>query len=283
MRFKKFFELIKNCNGDKFSGGTFFEITDVFFFSFLNRHHHTTANAPTPTLTQPTTQRRQHILTHTDTCSHILTQPNTTKHITHFQHRYRPTSFQVAQVLLRGKTREKRAEKERREKREERREKREERREKRKEKREKRKEKREKRKEKREKRKEKREKRREREREREERRRERRTDRKKRESKNDREDSRRLRVYPENARMFNTCTPTDMPTSLWTHNCPASQHAAEFCNVTVFGHLCWLLHKLENVLITAVCCRRSCVLCRHAADWTTSPRRSQRLRKFVTF
>ena len=43
--------------------GHFFEITD-FFFHFLNRHHHTTANVPTPTLTQPTTQ---HIPTHTNT------------------------------------------------------------------------------------------------------------------------------------------------------------------------------------------------------------------------
>ena len=57
----------------------------------MNRHHHTTANASTPTLTQPTTQRRQR----------ILTLPNITKHkhITHFQHRYRPTSFQVARGL----------------------------------------------------------------------------------------------------------------------------------------------------------------------------------------
>ena len=65
--------------------GYFFGIVD-FVFSFLNRHHHATANASTPTLTQPTTQRRQHILTHT-------------KHNTHFQHRYRPTSLQVARGL----------------------------------------------------------------------------------------------------------------------------------------------------------------------------------------
>ena len=37
---------------------------------FLNRHHHTTANASTPTLTQPPTQRRQHILTRTHTTKH---------------------------------------------------------------------------------------------------------------------------------------------------------------------------------------------------------------------
>ena len=47
-------------------GDIFFEIKDVGFSSsfFLNRDHHTTANAPTPTLTQPTTQ---HIPTHINT------------------------------------------------------------------------------------------------------------------------------------------------------------------------------------------------------------------------
>ena len=51
----------------------------ISFWSFLNRHHHTTANASTPnTDAKPTTQRRQHILTHTYTYLHILTQPNTT-------------------------------------------------------------------------------------------------------------------------------------------------------------------------------------------------------------
>ena len=46
----------------------------------MNRHHHTTANASTPTLTQPTTQ---HILPHTATYCHILPQTTTyytTKH-----------------------------------------------------------------------------------------------------------------------------------------------------------------------------------------------------------
>ena len=54
---------------------TFFEITDiVFFFLFWNCHHHTTANASTPTLRQPTT--------HTNTTKHNQTQRNTnTSHI----------------------------------------------------------------------------------------------------------------------------------------------------------------------------------------------------------
>ena len=76
----------KNRHGDKFSGGTFFLKLQTSFF-LLNRHHRTTANAQTPTLTQPTTQRRQH----------ILTRPN--KHITHFHDRYMPTSLQVARGL----------------------------------------------------------------------------------------------------------------------------------------------------------------------------------------
>ena len=76
-----------------------FEITDLVFSSF-NRHHHTTANASTPTLTQPTEQRRHHIPPHTTTYYHILPHTNTTKHNTHFQHRYRPT-FQVARGLHR--------------------------------------------------------------------------------------------------------------------------------------------------------------------------------------
>ena len=76
---------------EKFSRGIFSVITDFFFF-LSNRHHHTTANASTPTLSQPTTQRRQHIPTHTGTYEHILTHH-------HFQHRCRPTSFQVARGL----------------------------------------------------------------------------------------------------------------------------------------------------------------------------------------
>ena len=59
----KIFELIKTVMWVNSLAGHFFEITDVVFF-FWNRHHHTTANAPTPTLTQPTTQ---HIPTHTNT------------------------------------------------------------------------------------------------------------------------------------------------------------------------------------------------------------------------
>ena len=54
---------------------------------FLNRHHHTTADASTPTLTQPTTQRRQHILTHTNTYLHIL--------YTYFAHHPFPAQIQV--------------------------------------------------------------------------------------------------------------------------------------------------------------------------------------------
>ena len=75
-----------------------------FFFFFL-----------TVTATQQPTHRRQHcrnqqnkedntyhhILPLTTTYYHIPTQPNTTKHNTHFQHRYRPTSFQVARGLHR--------------------------------------------------------------------------------------------------------------------------------------------------------------------------------------
>ena len=53
--------------------GTFFLELQISFF-FLNRHHHTTANVSTPTLTQPTTQRRQHIPTHTDMYRHNQTQ-----------------------------------------------------------------------------------------------------------------------------------------------------------------------------------------------------------------
>ena len=83
-----FFKLILICNGKNSLAGYFSVITDVVFF-LLSRHHHTTANASPPTLTRPTTQRRRHILTHT----------NTYLQITHFQHRCRPTSFQVARGL----------------------------------------------------------------------------------------------------------------------------------------------------------------------------------------
>ena len=93
MRFLNFFELEKNRNGDKFFRGTFFLLLQISFWSFFE----TTIHQPTHRR-QPTTHRRHHILSHTNTCSHNQTQPNTNKHkhTTHFQHRYRPTSFQVA-------------------------------------------------------------------------------------------------------------------------------------------------------------------------------------------
>ena len=66
--------------------------------------HHRKDNASTTTLTQPTTQRRQqrqHATSHTNTHKH--TQH---RHIAlpsfHLQHRYRPTSFQVARGLHRN-------------------------------------------------------------------------------------------------------------------------------------------------------------------------------------
>ena len=99
MRFLKFFELIKTVMENFSSRDFFFEITDGRFGLFLNRPHRTTANTSTPTLTQPTTQRRQHMLTRPNTTKH---HQHTTKHNTHFQHRYMPTSFQVARGLHRN-------------------------------------------------------------------------------------------------------------------------------------------------------------------------------------
>ena len=54
-----------------------------FFFHFLNRHHTTTANAPTITLSQPTTQRRQHNQTQTQHKHHQT------------QHKHHQTQHQV--------------------------------------------------------------------------------------------------------------------------------------------------------------------------------------------
>ena len=86
------FRINENRNGDKFSGGTFFFLKlQTSFFFFLNRDRHTTANASTATNNTTKTNTYQHKLTHT----------NTTKHNTHFQHRHRPTSFQVARGLHR--------------------------------------------------------------------------------------------------------------------------------------------------------------------------------------
>ena len=83
--------------------GHFFLKLQTSFFLFLNRHHHTTANASTPTLTQPAKQHippltatYYHLLPHTNTTKH---HQHTTKHNTHFQHRYWPTSFHVGRGL----------------------------------------------------------------------------------------------------------------------------------------------------------------------------------------
>ena len=67
--------------------GHFFEITDVVFFLFLNRHHRTTSQNNT----------RQHA--HSTDSSHFKT-------LLHLPHRNKPTSFQVARGLhLHSKTR----------------------------------------------------------------------------------------------------------------------------------------------------------------------------------
>ena len=90
MRFFKIFRVNKNRNGDKFSRGTFFLKLQISFGSFLNRHHHTTANASTATNNTTKT-------THTNTNKHNQTQTNTdTSHISSTK---RPTSFQVARGL----------------------------------------------------------------------------------------------------------------------------------------------------------------------------------------
>ena len=78
--FEIFFELIKTVMVINSLAGHFFEITDVFFF--FNRHHRTTANAQTQTLTEPTK---------TTKTSHTTYYP--------FPAQIRPTSFHVARGL----------------------------------------------------------------------------------------------------------------------------------------------------------------------------------------
>ena len=73
--------------------GLFFEITDVVFLPFFEPsppHYSQRIDANTDATNKTTNT------THTTTYHHIPTQRTTTKHITHFQHRYRPTPFQVA-------------------------------------------------------------------------------------------------------------------------------------------------------------------------------------------
>ena len=98
MQILLFFELIKTVMTVIQCGFIFFEsiktvmeinsLTGPFFLNyrrrFVNRHHHTTANASTATNNTTKT-----------------THSNTTKHNTHFQHRCMPTSFQVARGLHR--------------------------------------------------------------------------------------------------------------------------------------------------------------------------------------
>ena len=57
----------------KDSSRDFFLQLQISFWSLLNRHHHTTADASTPTLMQPTTQRRQHTHTNTTKLNHTQT------------------------------------------------------------------------------------------------------------------------------------------------------------------------------------------------------------------
>ena len=72
MRFH-FFEIFGTVMEINSLARYFFLQLQISFF-LLNRHHHTTANASTPALTQPTTQRRQRTRTHTITYWHIQTQ-----------------------------------------------------------------------------------------------------------------------------------------------------------------------------------------------------------------
>ena len=86
-----FFELIKTVMGINSLAGLFFffEITDVVFFFFFE--------PSSPHNSQRIAGNQQH--NEDNTYQHKLTHTNTTKHNTHFQHRHRPTSFQVARGL----------------------------------------------------------------------------------------------------------------------------------------------------------------------------------------
>ena len=81
--------------------------TDVVFFLEPSPPHNSQRiDANTDATNNTTKTTHQHMLSHTVTYCHILTHTNTTehhqnttKHNTHFQHRYRPASFQVAPGL----------------------------------------------------------------------------------------------------------------------------------------------------------------------------------------
>ena len=84
--FFEFFELIKTVM-EKLSRGILFWYYRFRFCSFLNRHHHTTANASTATNNKTKTTHTitySHMLTHAHTTKHNKTQTNTNKH-KHFQ------------------------------------------------------------------------------------------------------------------------------------------------------------------------------------------------------
>ena len=98
------FELITTVMEINSLAGYFFGITD-FVLVFLNRDHHTTANTSTTTKKRNEDNTYCHMITHAHTNTsqthhkHITKNHKHTKHNTHFQHRCRPTSFQVARGL----------------------------------------------------------------------------------------------------------------------------------------------------------------------------------------
>ena len=93
----KFFELIKICNGENSSRDIFLKLQTSFwsFFEPSSPHNSQRIDANTDA-TNNTTKTK-----HTNTTKHNQTQPNTTKHkhITHFQHRYMPTSSPGQRVM----------------------------------------------------------------------------------------------------------------------------------------------------------------------------------------
>ena len=95
-----FFELIKTVQGINFLQRNLSTITDIVLVFFEPSSPH---NSQRIDGNQQHNEDNTycHIITHAHTTKHNQkqTQPNTNKHITHFQHRYRPTSFQVARGL----------------------------------------------------------------------------------------------------------------------------------------------------------------------------------------
>ena len=89
-----FFELIKTVMVNSLAGHFFLKLQTSFFSSQPSPPHNSQRIDANTDATGKTT--------HTTTYYHILTQPNTTKPNTQFQHRYRPTSFQVARGLHRN-------------------------------------------------------------------------------------------------------------------------------------------------------------------------------------